>query len=207
MATCDKISVVIVSKQACPPVLNYIPSAFEKVVATEKGLAYARNLGAKKTSGELLVFLDGDIALSPFQWKQILNVKPKQFLMCFSKYFPSTRVLSIHRKDFWEVGGFDERLQNVAEDRDFYLRCLDYGLRFKSLPYNSVFHFAHEQVRGRGFMKGFQMGKEHALVMLKHYKRHPEMCAYHFYSRLCNFKIRSMFYELFWFFVLKVRKW
>jgi glycosyltransferase involved in cell wall biosynthesis len=202
-----KVSVIVISKQVNPPILNYIPDGFERVVVTEKGLAFARNLGAKKASGDLFVFVDGDIKLLSSQWNQILQVNPKQFLMCFSKYFPSSRVLTIHRKDFWDVGGFDERLQNVAEDRDFYLRCLDYGLQFKPLPYSSVFHFAHKPVRGKGFTKGFLMSKEHALVMLKHHKRHPEMCAYHFYSRTCNLKVRSIFYELFWLLVLKVRKW
>lgn len=158
-----------------------------------QGIAQARNEGAAKAETEILLFLDDDITPPATLQAHIDNLQPGELIIAQER-FPSTRVMAIHKSDFWRLGGFDTRLEHVAEDRDFWLKAIDSGFKIKKIPICKVRHFAHPR---RCRMKGRVMAREHGLVLRKWLVKQPWYVASHILDRVCHFKLRSILYELF----------
>ncbi len=101
--------------------LGSCPVSYEVIISRVRGISRARNEGGEKASGDLLVFFDDDLVLSPKIWSIVLSVEPRSFLMA-PGFEPGTRVFCIHRKDFIDIGGFDEKIEHSGEDRELWLR-------------------------------------------------------------------------------------
>jgi GT2 family glycosyltransferase len=93
--------------------------------------------------------------LSPDIWEYILNVKKGEFKMTWydDDDYPCGRVTVIRAEDFWRVGGFDEQVKILGEDRIFYLTAMRKGLRFMRIPTEYIRHIEHERRSKQGVLK------------------------------------------------------
>jgi len=123
--------------------LSTCPVEYQLIVSTKLGLGHARNWGAKQAVNDLLLFLDDDLTLKKELWACVLNTHIGEFKMILNGYFPITRVMVIHKQDFWRVKGFDESYCYTSEDRDFYVRAIKNGLQFKPVPSDLIVHKPH----------------------------------------------------------------
>jgi len=186
------------------PRIQKVLGPSELIISRGLGVASARNRGAWRASGDRFLFVDDDVVVSDYWFSKAKEVKEGMFMMTFSDHFPSTRLLAITRKDFLRLGGFDIRIKLSGEDRDFYLRAVDLGLRALSIPIASVYHIPHViRARRRGW--GWKTSLELVWVMLRHRKRHPEMLAYELYTKIRYLRVRSLLYELLAIVVVKVK--
>jgi GT2 family glycosyltransferase len=142
------VSVVIPTLDDDPSTLDSIPDGVETAVVSEGNRAEARNIGAARTSGEVLVFCDDDIVFDEsFLSEQIESLEEGVVLGLedFDFGLLLTRFLAIHRVDFEALDGFDPRL-NHMEDTEFSLRARSAGLTVRPIPRTSVEHIDHESI-------------------------------------------------------------
>ena len=124
------------------------------IVLSQKSLGVARNLGARMARGELLVFLDADTHLEPMALRGIVEEftqacsggtirgcpdsnRPlhhalyglKNFVHRCSLHPGTSGVILCWKKQFLEVGGFDEGLE-VRENSELMRRLARFG-RYK----------------------------------------------------------------------------
>src|SRR3972149_2243739 len=179
--------------------LRSCPVPYEVVVSKKHGLGFARNWGARQARHNLLVFLDDDLELKAEIWKEILNTKKGEFKMTFLEGFPITRVMAINKRDFWSIGGFDERIRFTTEDRDFYARAVMKGLRFSVIPINLTVHKAHER-RSKNIHIAIRATAENAQFIHKYAGRFPEVLRVDFLDRLKHGQARTLLIQLFFFY-------
>lgn len=142
-----KISVVIPTLEGDPFTLKSVPANIETVVVSEGNRSEARNIGVERSSGDVIVFCDDDIAFSEeFFYNQVRKTPHGTLtgLVDFDFNLLLTRFMVINRADFDRVGGFDERM-NHMEDTEFSLRALKAGIDLRSLQRDAVFHKDHEK--------------------------------------------------------------
>jgi GT2 family glycosyltransferase len=132
-----------------------IPTIREKVITLEslesfknieiiivkdkwKNVSKARNIGAKISSGEILVFMDDDIEFKPdFFFNALKEVHDKKVL-----WLTQPLICFITKRDFMEINGFDERIKpQMAEDVEFKKLLLKKGIEIVELDKNSVIHY------------------------------------------------------------------
>lgn len=145
------VSVVIPTLAGDPLTLESVPEGVETAVVAEGNRAEARNIGAERTSGEVLVFCDDDIAFEESFFRESLAaVEPGVVvgLADFEFDLLLTRFLAVTRADFERLGGFDPRL-NHMEDTEFSLHALASGMELRSIPRDAVHHEDHESA-GQG---------------------------------------------------------
>lgn len=148
-------------------------------VLKERGIGRARNYGAHRSSGEIIVFMDADIhpppnflkkILSAFKKKEIVGatcrIMPKTprllehaffhfynlLLRLFAHFKPHSRgeFLAVKREAFIRVGGFDESLP-CLEDHELVFRLSKIG-RFIFLN-DLVVYESMRRFRRMGFLK------------------------------------------------------
>ena len=130
------------------------------------GVCQARNLGAEKSNGKWLIFLDSDDeltreALSNFS--SHINSQPNKLsfkagyclVSSYSKvnYIPEKDQYSpnlsgtfcLNKKVFIDIGGYDERL-SFSENTELFHRIELYGVEFSLIPKVSLIY--HENVSG-----------------------------------------------------------
>lgn len=148
MSTGESVSVIIPSLQGDPLTAESIPKGVETIVVTGERRPVARNLGAERASGDILVFCDDDIEFSEdFFWNQI-RATDSDVITGLEDYdfgFLITRFMIVHNDDFIQLGGFDERL-NYLEDTEFCLNARSHGLELRPLPRDSVQHEEHDSI-------------------------------------------------------------
>lgn len=184
------------------------PMPFEFIVSRKRGVAYARNWGAKQAKNNLLLFLDDDIDLKTEIWKSILGIQKGEFLMYLPKGtgFPCSRVVCIFSEDFWSIGGFDNIFTIGNEDHDFYIRALDAKLIFKSLPSDVVIHYEHHS-RTKNIHTAIQAIRQNMIFVRRASHRHfPLILKTEFIDRLRRFQLITVMLELYWLFRLEVCK-
>lgn len=142
----------------------------------ERGIAKARNYGAYRSTGDILVFLDADVIpsldfveriLDVFHDRNIVgatcNVVPEhprmseliffnlynRLIQFSSRFLPHSRgeFIAVRREDFVETGGFDESLA-CLEDHDLAFRLSKLG-RFVVVP-DLYVHESMRRVRKSG---------------------------------------------------------
>ncbi len=92
------------------------------------------------------MFCDDDVSFDEsFLWKQVEATETGTILGLedFDFGLLLTRFMIVHRVDFEELGGFDERL-NHMEDTEFCLNALSRGKTLNELPRCAVHHEEHE---------------------------------------------------------------
>lgn len=205
----EPFSVVITSCRSDIVTLKSLPNNVDDVVVSRIfGLGRARNYGAAMAKNNLLVFLDDDLEVPSDVWNFVFDVNSGEFGMSFLNGFPCTRVFVIHKEDFWRVGGFDGEIFFTGEDRDFFVRALDYGLKFKYIPLCSVKHFSHEY-RGKNIHVAIGSVKEDILFIIKYWRKHPKVFRVDFLDRLLRGQFRTLLLEfvfLLYFVVRGVKK-
>lgn len=147
----DDVAVVIPTLAGDPLTLDSIPEGVETVVVSEGNRAEARNIGAARTTGDILVFCDDDIAFEEsFFWKTVGDCDQGTLtgLVDFDFGLLLTRYLVVRRSDFERLGGFDQRL-NHMEDTEFCLRAVSADIAIETIPRDAVSHEDHESV-GQG---------------------------------------------------------
>ena len=147
------VSVVIptAASEREPRTLASVPTGVETVVVSEGNRAAARNIGARRTSGRVLVFCDDDIAFTQSlfrEWVESAEPGVVAGLGDFDFGLLLTRFLVVTRADFERLGGFDERL-NHMEDTEFCLNALAHGVDLRTIPRETVHHEPHESA-GQG---------------------------------------------------------
>jgi glycosyltransferase involved in cell wall biosynthesis len=184
--------------------LEHCPVPYEVIISNKRGLGFARNWGARQAKNDLLVFLDDDLWLKDEIWKEILSTRKGEFKMTFFEGFPITRVMAIHKEDFWSIGGFDERILYTSEDRDFYARAVMKPLRFIKIPANLTIHMAHQR-RSRNIHIAIRATAENVRFVHKYAGRFPEVLRIDFFDRLRRGQIRTLLIQvlLFYYYLLK----
>jgi glycosyltransferase involved in cell wall biosynthesis len=175
--------------------LERCPVPYEVVISKKRGLGFARNWGARQAKNDLLVFLDDDLTLKDEIWKEILSTRKGEFKMGFFEGFPITRVMAIHKEDFWSIGGFDERFLYTSEDRDFYARAVMKPLRFKEIPVSLAIHVAHQR-RSRNIHVAIRATADNVRFILKYAGRFPKIFKVDFLDRLKQRQIRTLLIQV-----------
>ena len=191
------ISIIIPSIKPCNITLESLggcPVPYEVIIVKKQGLGYARNYGAKQAKHDLLVFLDDDLTLKAEVWSHVLGVEHGEFRMTLFSYFPCTRVMAIHKKDYWSIGGFNSSLQ-YTEDDDFYVRALDAGLKFKEIPISLVVHQPHVRRCGN-IHAAISCVKENRQLLVKYWRRYPAVFGIDFLNRAKRGQIRTLLLQL-----------
>jgi len=125
------------------------PFEYEVIISREKGIGKARNLGAIKANNEILVFFDDDLTLNSKLWDIIPKIKKGCFFMAYGGFAhggtpePITKILIIHREDFFKIGGFNNEIKYSGEDREFFLKAIRKGLKPKFLSEKFYIHKDH----------------------------------------------------------------
>ena len=184
--------------------LEHCPVPYEVIISNKRGLGFARNWGAKQAKNDLLVFLDDDLWLKDEIWKEILRTRKGEFKMTFFEGFPITRVMAIHREDFWSIGGFDERILYTGEDRDFYARAVMKPLRFTEIPANQIVHMVHQR-RSRNIHIAIRATAENVRFILKYAGRFPIIFKVDFLDRFKRRQIRTLLIQVFLFYYYLIR--
>jgi glycosyltransferase involved in cell wall biosynthesis len=185
--------------------LEHCPVPYEVIISNKHGLGFARNWGAKQAKNDLLVFLDDDLWLKNEIWKEILSTREGEFKMTFFEGFPVTRVMAIHKEDFWSMGGFDERFQYTNEDRDFYARAVMEPLRFIEIPANLTVHMGHQR-RSKNIHVAIRATAENARFIQKYASRFPKtIFKVDFLDRFKRRQIRTLLIQVFLFYYYLMR--
>ena len=184
--------------------LEHCPVSYEVVLSKKHGLGFARNWGAEQAKNDLFVFLDDDLRLRDEIWQEIMNTQKGEFKMTFDKGFPISRVMAIHKEDFWRVGGFDRQIRFTGEDRDFYVRAVMKGMRFKKIPINLTIHQPHLR-RSKNIHVAIRATSENVQFVHKYAGRFPEVLRIDFFDRLRRGQIRTLLIQvlLFYYYLLK----
>lgn len=184
--------------------LGHCPVQYEVIISKKNGLGFARNWGAEQAKNDLLVFLDDDLRLRDEIWPEIMNTQMGEFKMIRDEAFPISRVMVIHKKDFWRVGGFDPRIRFTSEDRDFYARAVMKGVRFKKIPIDLTIHQPHLR-RSKNIHVAIRATSENVQFIHKYAGRFPEVFRVDFFDRLRRGQIRTLLLQvlLFYYYLLK----
>ena len=147
---------------------------------------------------------DDDIVLSPMIWKHVLDVNKGEFAMAFLAGFPCSRIVAVHAEDFWRIGGFDESIKFTGEDRDFYVRALSAGLKFKEVPLELIQHREH-LIRSKNIHVGIGSVKENMRFLLRYGRRFPQVFRVDFIDRVKRGQVRTLLLQFIFimYFILK----
>jgi len=151
--TTPKISIIITTRIGERPIftLNSLKKLdlqqIEIIIEHDyKGKDFSRtkNRGAKRAKGEILIFMDDDIAFDKdFFYKFIQAIEPKTLVGL--SYKPTlnwiiARVIGIKRDDFWYLGGFFDPMSYMCEDIELAIRAQYFGFKLNKFPVESVVH-------------------------------------------------------------------
>ena len=201
----DSFSVIIPSIKPDIATLHSLTSNMDVIVSRKQGIGYARNYGASQARGNLLVFLDDDLTLKPKAWRYIFNVAEGEFGMTYKQEFPCTRIMAIHKADFWRVGGFDSNIKYNGEDRDFYVRALTQGLRHKQIPISTIQHMGHKP-RSKNIHVGIRCVRDNARFIVKYWRLCPrKILRVDWFNRLRLGQIRTLLLQLLFTFYFMVK--
>jgi len=135
--------------------LNKIKDKKIKILQNKvnRGSSYSRNLGAKKSKEEYILFLDSDCYLDKKNFQKFKKRKgdilyPKIIdsigkiynYETNQKYLFNSVCFLMNKRDFDKVGGFDENIPIYMDDVDFFYRCYKMGLKTTYIPKSIGYH-------------------------------------------------------------------
>lgn len=140
-----RISVVVPTiKEGGPRTLEFIKAGVKLfrnyeivVVRNVRPAGKARNVGATKASGDVLLFIDDDVIFDPKSLVEMVDrilsnkrtvAGPGVENVFFKFTYVSTGLMGLKKSDFIEIGGFDEQLCGY-EDLEFSVRAVRKGYR------------------------------------------------------------------------------
>ena len=166
-----KIEIIVIDDSSSDRTVDKVKK-FKEVrlfIQKHKGPGEARNLGAEKAKGEILILIDADMVLFPdyverltkplIENKALGTIESIQYNMfkskmqeCCGKYVRlkelegenSLVTRAITKQDFIDLGGFDRRY-GYADDKTFYFK---YGIKFLILKDVKCYHKTPQTWRG-----------------------------------------------------------
>ena len=176
-----------------------------------KGTSAARNTGIAMASGEYILVLDSDDYFEPTFCERAIEIFKKdsniKMVSCFARWFwnnedfqvfkPSGGGLKIFliansslgtiffKKNWKEVGGYDEMMVNGFEDWEFYIRLHKNGGRTHVIP-EVLFHY-RKKVKSRTTLANVNKYGLLEYIYLKHsdlYKENFELFTKHLLDKL-----------------------
>jgi GT2 family glycosyltransferase len=188
-----KKSVIIPTLAKNPLTLKSIPDDVEVIISDWKtdnanifAPSVARNIGAMRANGDILVFMDDDIKFSKdFFYKLISSVDNGKVAGLKSKWhdYLISRVLAITKDDFFKVGGFDP-LMIFSEDVEFSYRLQQMGYELVELPVDSVMHIPHPGRDPRKFILYLRTNLIIAFKYPKYFKKIPRKIFDYYYHKI-----------------------
>jgi len=175
-----KLEIIIVSSSEDDKTVEIARRYLDKVyVINERGISRARNFGAKKAEGEILLFIDADVRLpkntldvleKAFSEEGVVgatckimpstpNLKERVFFIFYnmllrlsSLFKPHARgeFLAVRKDAFLRIGGFNEEL-SCLEDHDLAMRISKIG-HFKFIDELTVYE-SMRRFHKWGFLK------------------------------------------------------
>lgn len=117
-----------------------LKDSLEVIIRRDKGVSKARNAGAMEAKGDIICFLEDDISFNEQELLSLLESYEDGTAITADFFIPDRpmigRVTIISRKDFMLVGGFNEGIRFGGEGADFILRCMQNGIKWKSVKIN-----------------------------------------------------------------------
>ncbi len=175
-----RLEIIVIDGGSTDETVSIAKKLADKVyVLRERGIGKARNYGAYKSNGEIIVFMDADIDPPPNFLKKIIsvfnkknvvgatcNIMPKNpspfeyaffrfynlLLRLFAHFKPHSRgeFLVVRRNAFFKVGGFNEHLP-CLEDHELVFRLSKIG-KFIFLN-DLIVYESMRRFRRMGFLK------------------------------------------------------
>jgi glycosyltransferase involved in cell wall biosynthesis len=212
----DKMEISVVIISAKPRILTELrscPVPYELIVDRSQGISCARNNGARKAKNDLIVFVDDDVRLDPKVWRYALATRAGEMALPLIDFYgrehgpyANSRFIAVHKADFWRLGGFDESLRIVGEDRDFYYRALKAGLKIRPIPFSLIRHIPHPTRENSNVHIAIGGIRDRAKVFADHGVQHPELFALDFTPRIQALRAKHLLLEtvfLLWFIMKK----
>ena len=188
-----KESVIIPTLAENPLTLKSLPDDVEVIISdwkTENANIFApsvaRNIGAMRANGDILVFMDDDIKFSKdFFYKLISFVDDGKVAGLKSQWhdYLISRVLAITKDDFFKVGGFDP-LMIFSEDVEFSYRLQQMGYELVEFPVDSVMHIPHPGRDPRKFIQYLRTNLIIAFKYPKYFKKIPRKIFDYYYHKI-----------------------
>lgn len=174
LASCEganEVEVIVVEQSASEPrselETRFQASfyRFEYVGLAAPNVSAARNCGALRAGGEVLLFIDDDVELEHDYLRNLMtlfkrgqaNVVGGEIVPYFANHtyaatlkeveWLPTHNFALRRRDFLSVGGFDENLYRYNEDAELCHRLILAGLKFATHASLRAIHY-HEASGG-----------------------------------------------------------
>lgn len=189
------VSVIVCTIDKDPLTVKSIPDYAEILIADWKSnrkdiwaKSIARNMGAAKAKGEILVFMDGDISFSKEFFEKLVSIVDEETiagLKCKWHNYLISRAIAIRKDTFITVGGFCPIIL-AMEDIDFSYRLEKLGYNIKYFPVDSVYHKPHKGTDTRTIPQHIRTELCFAFKYPKYFKKLPRKFVEFFYHRIAK---------------------
>ncbi|MCP8317163.1 MAG: glycosyltransferase [archaeon] len=161
-----------------------------------RNVSKARNLGALKAKGEILVFIDDDASFDPnYLFEHVAKVSDGKVLWLESPLF-----LFIRRNDFLRAGGFDERIRPImAETVEFRYNLKKLGFSIIDIDSNGVIHFGGKFSKYKRFLNQWNL----TYIHMK-YEKNPKKLLRIFFAKNPLRTIRQIIAFYYWQIISKI---
>jgi len=163
-----QVTVIIPSIKKKIITLDSLPDGVEIIIVRGKPVSEARNIGAKKAKGKILVFLDDDL-----KFPENVLCKCVERIMQSKECLMHGRMLIIRKEDFFRVGGYDEKIYLLgSEDVDFLERAIRKGMTPILSPAKHIQHLhpENDNLHRSKLWKKFLIHFNESYFVLKHKK-------------------------------------
>tara|TARA_Y100000310_G_C20660976_1_gene804759 strand:- start:528 stop:1340 length:813 start_codon:yes stop_codon:yes gene_type:complete len=183
---CDEVIVIDdCSKDDSKVLLKKIKS--KKLIilknGSNKGSSYSRNRGARKAKFGNLLFIDSDCYLTKVNFEKLVLGRRE---IIYPRIIDSTRkdynsyngqtyidnsvCFFLKKKDFFDVGGFDEKIKIYMDDVEFFFKCYKEGLTSRYVDRSIGRHDAGQKTP-ESISKGFFLNLKHTVYFCLKHKR------------------------------------
>jgi len=142
-----------------------------------RNISRARNKGAIKAKGSILIFVNDDIAFEESFLKEFINKIQPGTVVGLDWPLGADRwvvgwMIGIRKVDFFKIGGFLEFMPYMCEDVEFCYRAIKKGFRIIRLPASNIQHL-HTNVGTAGSLSKRLMGEWNAVYLPIVYRHRP----------------------------------
>lgn len=194
----ENVEIVVVDNHSTDATANIARKSGAKVVIPDSriNISALRNLGARKSQGRALLFLDADME-PPKEWLAAIDhhlhangadvvgfvekvpasapwfarvwsdrLRARRNRVMEVDFLPG-RNICVKRSWFERVGGFDEDLK-TSEDKDFAMRLHRAGAKVLQAPSPNPVHWGYEKTLGEFVRKEFWRQGSHVSMIRRH---------------------------------------
>jgi hypothetical protein len=190
---------------------NLEPKITLFITQENKGTSASRNIGIDASTGEYILVLDSDDYFEPEFCEKAIEIFEKysniKMVTCYARWFWDNKNFQIFKpaggglknflisnsslgtiffkKNWEEVGGYDEKMINGFEDWEFYIRLHKNGGRTQVIP-EVLFHYRKKE-KSRTTLANENKYELLEYIYLKHvelYKENFELFAKHLLEKI-----------------------